>query len=148
LRKRIHIPLPQETLIQKTQPALIVQPDIANRHSPITIVAAITSQFDEPLGPTEALIQSPEGGLPIPSVALLNQIRSIDKRRLVRWLDVITPPIVTREFTAEDVRQGIATLQRRIEEVKASDADQVASKDRRVANAERNIQTTALEIFR
>jgi mRNA-degrading endonuclease toxin of MazEF toxin-antitoxin module len=37
--------------IQKTRLALIVQNDIANRHSPITIVAAITSQFDEPLYP-------------------------------------------------------------------------------------------------
>jgi mRNA interferase MazF len=38
--------------IQKTRPALILQNDISNRYSPITIVAAITSQFDEPLYPT------------------------------------------------------------------------------------------------
>jgi mRNA interferase MazF len=42
--------------IQKTCPALIVQNDIANRHSPITIVAAISSQFDETLYPTEVHI--------------------------------------------------------------------------------------------
>jgi mRNA interferase MazF len=77
--------------IQKTRPALVVQNDIANRHSPITIVAAITSQFDEPLYPTEVLIQPPEGGVTIPSVVLLNQIRSIDKRRLVRRLGILTP---------------------------------------------------------
>jgi mRNA interferase MazF len=59
--------------IQKTRPALIVQNNIANRHSPITIVAAITSQFEEPLYPTEVLIQPPEGGLTIPSVVLLNR---------------------------------------------------------------------------
>lgn len=47
--------------IQKTRPALIVQNDVANRHSPITIVAAITCQFDEPLYPTEVFIQPPEG---------------------------------------------------------------------------------------
>jgi mRNA interferase MazF len=35
--------------IQKTRPALILQNDIANQHSPITIVAAITSQFDKQL---------------------------------------------------------------------------------------------------
>jgi mRNA interferase MazF len=69
--------------IQKTRPALIVQNDVANRHSPITIVAAITSQFDEPLYPTEVLIQPPEGGLTLASVVLLNQVRSVDKRRLV-----------------------------------------------------------------
>jgi mRNA interferase MazF len=59
--------------IQKTRPALIVQNDVANRHSPITIVAAIRSQFDEPLYPSEVCIQPPEGGLTIPSVVLLNQ---------------------------------------------------------------------------
>jgi mRNA interferase MazF len=53
--------------IQKTRPALMVQNDIANRHSPITIVAAITSQFSEPSYPTEVRIQPPEGGVTIPS---------------------------------------------------------------------------------
>ena len=42
--------------MQKTRPALILQNDIANRHSPITIVAALTSQFEEPLYLTEVLI--------------------------------------------------------------------------------------------
>jgi mRNA interferase MazF len=82
--------------IQKTRPALIVQNDIANRHSPITIVAAITSQFSEPLYPTEVLIQPPEGGLPIPSVVLLNQVRSVDKRRLIRRLGALMPATMER----------------------------------------------------
>ncbi len=72
--------------IQKTRPALVLQNNIANKHSPITIVAAITSQFDNPLYPTEVLIQPPEGGLTANSVVLLNQIRSIDKQRLVKQL--------------------------------------------------------------
>ena len=72
--------------IKKTRPALIVQNDIANRHSPITIVAAITSQFEVPLYPTEVLVNAKEGGLSQDSVVLLNQIRSIDKERLIRRL--------------------------------------------------------------
>ena len=72
--------------IKKTRPALVVQNDIANRYSPIVIVAAITSQFEEPLYPTEVLVKAPEGGLGGDSVVLLNQIRSIDKGRLVRRL--------------------------------------------------------------
>ncbi len=72
--------------IKKTCPALIVQNDIANRHSPMTIVAAITSRFDEPLYPTEVLVRAPEGGLEADSVVLLNQVRLVDKRRLVRRL--------------------------------------------------------------
>lgn len=75
--------------IKKTRPALILQNDIANRYSPITIVAAITSQFEQPLYPTEVLIKAPEGGLGVDGVVLLNQIRSVDKRRLVRRLGVL-----------------------------------------------------------
>ena len=75
--------------IKKTRPALVVQNDVANRHSPVTTVAAVTSQFEEPLYPTEVLIRSPEGGLGVDSVVLLNQIRSIDKRRLVKRLGAV-----------------------------------------------------------
>ena len=72
--------------ISKTRPALVLQNNIANRHSPITIVAAITSQFEEPLYPTEVLVIVPEGGLDRNSVVLLNQLRSIDRARLIRRL--------------------------------------------------------------
>src|SRR5215510_6424485 len=96
--------------IQKTRPALIVQNDIANRHSPITIVAAITSQFDEPLYPTEVLITPPEGGLTMPSVVLLNQIRSIDRRRLVRRLGRVTAGTLERVNRAIQLSLGLIEL--------------------------------------
>ncbi|KAM3115211.1 type II toxin-antitoxin system PemK/MazF family toxin [Phormidesmis sp. 146-33] len=76
--------------IKKTCPALILQNDIANLHSPITIVAAITSQFEDPLYPTEVLVQTPEDGLGNDSVVLLNQIRSINKQRLIKRLGNLT----------------------------------------------------------
>ena len=75
--------------IRKTRPAVVVQNDPANRRSPITIVAAVTSQFEESLYPTEVLVRAPEGGLTADSVVLLNQIRSVDKGRLVRRLGVL-----------------------------------------------------------
>ena len=75
--------------IKKTRPAVVVQNDPANRRSPITIVAAVTSQFEESLYPTEVLVRAPEGGLTADSVVLLNQIRSVDKGRLVRRLGVL-----------------------------------------------------------
>jgi mRNA interferase MazF len=75
--------------IQKTRPAVVIQNDAANRRSPITIVAAITSQFEEPLYPTEVHVRAPEGGLKVDSVVPLNQIRSVDKARLVRRLGVL-----------------------------------------------------------
>jgi mRNA interferase MazF len=96
--------------IQKTRPALVIQNDVANRHSPITIVAAITSQFDEPLYPTEVFIQPPEGGLTIPSVVLLNQIRSIDKRRLVRRLGMLTPATMERVNRATLISLGLVEV--------------------------------------
>ena len=77
--------------IKKTRPAVVVQNDPANRRSPLTIVAAITSQFEEPLYPTEVLVRASEGGLTVDSVVLLNQIRSVDKGRLVRRLGVLKP---------------------------------------------------------
>ena len=77
--------------IRKTRPGVVVQNDAANRRSPITIVAALTSQFEDPLYPTEVLVQAPEGGLSVDSVVLLNQIRSVDKGRLVRRLGVLRP---------------------------------------------------------
>lgn len=93
--------------IQKTRPALILQNDIANRHSPITIVAAITSQFEEPLYPTEVLLSVPEGGLSVDSVVLLNQIRSIDKRRLVRRLGAVRPDTMEQVERALQISLGL-----------------------------------------
>ena len=74
--------------IQKTRPALILQNDIGNRHSPVTIVGAITSNVQRQ-GPTSVLVKAPEGGLDVDSIVLLNQIRTVDKRRLVKRLGVL-----------------------------------------------------------
>ena len=86
--------------IQKTRPALVMQNDIGNRHSPLTIVAALTSNVLR-LGPTSVLVKAPEGGLTVDSVILLNQIRTIDKRRLVKRLGVL------RTATMKQVDQAV-----------------------------------------
>jgi mRNA interferase MazF len=75
--------------ISKTRPALIIQNDIANENSPVTIIAAITSKFDDRLYPTEVRIDPPDGGLKTISVVLLNQIRTIDRQRLIRRIGAI-----------------------------------------------------------
>ena len=92
--------------IKKTRPALILQNDIANEHSPITIVAAITSKFDDKLYPTEVLIPQGTGGLSTDSIVLLNQIRSIDKRRLVKKLGAVTPSTMMRVGRAIQISLG------------------------------------------
>lgn len=96
--------------IKKTRPALILQNDIANRHSSITIVAAITSQFDATLYPTEVCLHTPEGGLTVDSVVLLNQIRSLDKQRLIRRLGTIKPATMTHVERALMISFGMADL--------------------------------------
>lgn len=94
--------------IRKTRPALILQNDTANRHSPITIVAALTSQFKQPLYPAEVLLTPPEGGMHTPTVVLLNQVRSIDKRRLVRRLGTLKGTTMARVDAAVMVSFGLA----------------------------------------
>ena len=65
-----------------TRPVLIVQNDTGNRHSPTVIAAAITSQTGKARLPTHIRISGPEAGLTKDSVILLEQIRTIDKKRL------------------------------------------------------------------
>ncbi|MFM7886430.1 MAG: type II toxin-antitoxin system PemK/MazF family toxin [Pseudanabaena sp.] len=96
--------------IQKTRPALILQNDISNQYSPITIVAAITSQFDTETYPTEVLINPPEGGLTVTSVVLLNQIRSIDKQRLVKRMGVISDHLMGYVDNAIQISLGLIEL--------------------------------------
>ena len=94
--------------IKKTRPALILQNNISNRYSPVTIVAAITSQFDKDrLYPTEALIKAKEGGLTVDSVVLLNQIRSIDKHRLIKRLGVLKPQTMENVERALQISFGL-----------------------------------------
>ena len=64
------------------RPVLIVQNDTGNRHSPTVIAAAITSQTGKARLPTHINIVGGSVGLSKDSVILLEQIRTIDKRRL------------------------------------------------------------------
>jgi len=94
--------------IRKTRPALILQNDIANRYSPITIVAAITSQPRDPLRPTNILVKAAEGGLSSDSVVLLNQVRSIDKQRLSKRLGILKPETIQQVDRAIQISFGLA----------------------------------------
>lgn len=64
------------------RPAVIIQNDIANKYAPTVIVAAITSQINKAKIPTHVEISSKELGINRDSVVLLEQIRTLDKRRL------------------------------------------------------------------
>ena len=73
--------------IKKTRPALVVQNDASNEHLGTTIMAPITSAVRFPLSPTQVLIaEGKPGGLAVTSMALLDQIRTVDRTRLIRKL--------------------------------------------------------------
>lgn len=64
------------------RPVVIVQNDIGNKYSPTIIIAPITSQLHKAKLPTHVGITADEYGLPKNSVILLEQVRTIDKKRL------------------------------------------------------------------
>lgn len=64
------------------RPVLIVQNDVGNKYSPTVIAAAITSQKEKAKLPTHIKLDSQNCGLSRDSVVLLEQIRTIDKKRL------------------------------------------------------------------
>ncbi len=64
------------------RPVLIVQNDVGNKHSPTVIAAAITSQRGKSRLPTHIEVQADQCGLAKDSIVLLEQIRTIDKKRL------------------------------------------------------------------
>ena len=71
------------------RPVLIIQNDIGNKYSPTVIVSAITSQLTKAKLPTHIELSSQEFNLPKDSVALLEQIRTLDKRRLKTKLSTL-----------------------------------------------------------
>jgi len=76
--------------IQKTRPALVIQNNIGNQYSWVTIVAAITSKLSPKPYPVEVVVApSKENGLSVPSAIQLGQIRSVDRQRLVKHLGTI-----------------------------------------------------------
>lgn len=96
--------------IKKTRPALVLQNDVANRYSPITIVAAISSRFSLPLCPTEVIIEPQESGLTQRSVVLLNQIRSIDRQRLAKRLGRISRRTMSHVDRGLQISLGLIEL--------------------------------------
>jgi mRNA interferase MazF len=83
------------------RPVLVVQNDIGNKYSPTVIVAAITSQINKAKLPTHIEISSDEYGLNKDSVILLEQVRTIDKKRLKEKIGRISDDLM------QDVNEGL-----------------------------------------
>ena len=90
-----------------TRPVLIVQNDTGNRHSPTVIAAAITSQTGKARLPTHINIPGGSVGLTKDSVILLEQIRTLDKRRLRERMGKVDGTVMEQVDTAIAVSLGL-----------------------------------------
>jgi mRNA interferase MazF len=96
--------------IKKTRPAVVIQNDISNRYSDITIVAAISSKFGPKIYPTEVLLKLGEAGMHLESVILLNQVRSIDHQRMVKRLGKLSAATLNQVDRAIAISLGLISL--------------------------------------
>jgi len=89
------------------RPVLIIQNDVGNRYSPTVIAAAITSRMGKTRLPTHIDIYSDKAGLAKDSVILLEQIRTLDKRRLKEKMGHLDEAVMARVNTAIAVSFGL-----------------------------------------
>ena len=89
------------------RPVLIVQNDTGNRHSPTVIASAITSQTGKARLPTHISLAAMSCGLPKDSVVLLEQIRTLDKRRLREHMGRVDETMMKQVDTAIAVSFGL-----------------------------------------
>ena len=95
--------------IKKSRPAIIIQNDLGNKYSPITIIAPITSQNLEKVYPIEVLLIR-TAGLEKNSKVLLNQIRAIDKRRLMKKLGRVDIETMAKVDAAMRISLGLIEI--------------------------------------
>ena len=93
------------------RPVLIVQNDTGNRYSPTVIAAASTSQTKKATLPTHISLSAPDFGLPRDSVVLLEQIRTLDKRRLRERMGRVDGELMEKIDAAIAVRFGLGSTQ-------------------------------------
>jgi mRNA interferase MazF len=92
------------------RPVLIVQNDIGNKYSPTVIAAAITSQINKAKLPTHIEISALEYGLLKDSVILLEQIRTIDKKRLREKIGRLDDELMDKVNEALSISFGLADI--------------------------------------
>ena len=91
-------------------PVLIIQNDIGNKYSPTVIVAAITSQINKAKLPTHIEISANEYGLNKDSVILLEQIRTIDKKRLREKIGCLDDNMMVKVDSSLQISLGLFIL--------------------------------------
>jgi len=89
------------------RPVLVIQNDIGNKYSPTVIVSAITSRIQKARLPTHVELPAHISGLDRDSVVLLEQIRTIDKKRLTRHVCRLDDEIMAKVDEALAISVGL-----------------------------------------
>ena len=105
------------------RPVLIIQNDVGNRYSPTVIAAAITSRLGKTRLPTHIDVYADRVGLSKDSVILLEQIRTLDKRRLREKMGHLDEEVMAEVNTAIAVSFGLHEGNRRDEDTPAAPHD-------------------------
>ncbi|NLJ98573.1 MAG: type II toxin-antitoxin system PemK/MazF family toxin [Tissierellia bacterium] len=92
------------------RPVLVIQNNIGNKYSPTIIIAAITSRINKAKLPTHVEINAPEYGLPKDSVVLLEQVRTIDKKRLREKIGRFTEEMMDNVDECLKISLGLTDL--------------------------------------
>lgn len=89
------------------RPVLIIQNDTSNEYSPVTIIAAITSKVFDKEFPTNVFLLKKDSGLDKDSTVLLNQIRTIDKNRLIKRIGSLDLQLMSKVEMAVRISLGL-----------------------------------------
>lgn len=92
------------------RPVLILQNDIGNKYSPTTIIAAITSRIKKAKLPTHVELSASSFNLEKDSVILLEQVRTIDKRRLKEKIAHLDEETMNQINQALSISLGLVDL--------------------------------------
>jgi mRNA interferase MazF len=92
------------------RPVLVIQNDVGNKYSPTIIVVAITSQISKAKLPTHVEINSKQSSLEKDSVILLEQLRTIDKRRLKEKVSHLSEDIMSMVDESIKVSLGLVEV--------------------------------------
>jgi len=93
------------------RPVLIIQNNISNIHSPVIIIAAITSKIFQKEFPTNVFLSKKDSKLNRDSTVLLNQIRTIDKSRLINKISSLESFLMKKVDNALKVSLDLGPLQ-------------------------------------
>ena len=96
--------------IKKTRPALVIQNDVTNRYGMTTIVAAITSKVSVPPYPNEVVIHPETTGVEVVSTVRLDQVRTVDRKRLLKRLGKVDADLMREVDKAISLSLGLVKL--------------------------------------